>query len=138
MLIVDAQVHIWGANTPERPWPIGRTEPHRPQPFSKDDLLKVVTFVFSLGGLIVWYEGGQAILGGKDGMTLGSLMAENMMTGMLLVFWLARSSLIEEATKQFSCSSAAIISTIPSRRKSSKVIFPSRIPFTCAFVKRIF
>ena len=22
MLIVDAQVHIWGANTPERPWPV--------------------------------------------------------------------------------------------------------------------
>ena len=21
MLIVDSQVHIWGANTPERPWP---------------------------------------------------------------------------------------------------------------------
>jgi L-fuconolactonase len=29
MLIVDAQVHIWGANTPQRP-----------QPFSKDDLIK--------------------------------------------------------------------------------------------------
>ena len=40
MLIVDAQVHIWGANTPERPWPAGRSSPHRPQPFSKDDLLK--------------------------------------------------------------------------------------------------
>ena len=40
MLIVDAQVHIWGANTPERPWPSGRSAPHRAQPFSKDDLLK--------------------------------------------------------------------------------------------------
>src|SRR5215472_14232398 len=40
MLIVDAQVHIWGANTPERPWPTGRSVPHRAQPFSKDDLLK--------------------------------------------------------------------------------------------------
>ena len=40
MLIVDAQVHIWGANTAERPWPTGRSAPHRPQPFSKDDLLK--------------------------------------------------------------------------------------------------
>src|SRR6516225_3640254 len=42
MFIVDAQVHIWGANTPERPWPSGRTQPHRPQPFSKDDLLKEI------------------------------------------------------------------------------------------------
>src|SRR5881394_2722451 len=41
MLIVDAQVHIWGADTPERPWPArGRSRPHRPQPFSKDDLLR--------------------------------------------------------------------------------------------------
>jgi L-fuconolactonase len=28
MLIADAQVHIWAANTPERPWP-ARAEPHR-------------------------------------------------------------------------------------------------------------
>ena len=27
MKIVDAQVHIWGANTPQRPWP-ARAEPH--------------------------------------------------------------------------------------------------------------
>jgi predicted TIM-barrel fold metal-dependent hydrolase len=39
MLIVDSQVHIWGANTPERPWP-ARHAPHRPEPFSADDLLK--------------------------------------------------------------------------------------------------
>ena len=40
MFIVDAQVHIWAANTPERRRPSGRSQPHRPQPFSKDDLLK--------------------------------------------------------------------------------------------------
>ena len=40
MLIVDAQVHIWGADTPERPWPPGNAHrAHRPLPFSKDDLL---------------------------------------------------------------------------------------------------
>ncbi len=39
MLIVDSQVHIWGANTPERPWP-GRMEPHRDVPFGKDELLR--------------------------------------------------------------------------------------------------
>ena len=40
MFIVDAQVHIWGADTLERPWPKGRSAPHRPRPFSKDDLLR--------------------------------------------------------------------------------------------------
>jgi L-fuconolactonase len=40
MLIVDAQVHIWGADTPERPWPAGQAHrAHRPQPFSQDNLL---------------------------------------------------------------------------------------------------
>jgi L-fuconolactonase len=39
MFIVDAQVHIWGADTPQRTWPAERSAPHRPQPFAKDDLL---------------------------------------------------------------------------------------------------
>jgi predicted TIM-barrel fold metal-dependent hydrolase len=39
MLIIDSQVHIWGAATADRPWPPGRSPAHRPQPFSKDDLL---------------------------------------------------------------------------------------------------
>ena len=36
MKIVDAQVHIWGANTPERPWP-ARHPPHR-EPLDKLEL----------------------------------------------------------------------------------------------------
>src|SRR5262245_13594223 len=42
MLIADAQVHIWAANTPERPWAVLNPpyKPHRPEPFSKDDLLR--------------------------------------------------------------------------------------------------
>ena len=39
MLIVDSQVHIWGADTPERPWP-KRAEAQRPIPLDKDDLLR--------------------------------------------------------------------------------------------------
>jgi predicted TIM-barrel fold metal-dependent hydrolase len=39
-MIVDAQVHIWGADTLERPWPAGNARrAHRQTPFSKDDLL---------------------------------------------------------------------------------------------------
>ncbi len=38
MMICDAQVHIWGANTPERPWP-ARAEPHR-EPLGKGELLE--------------------------------------------------------------------------------------------------
>ena len=37
MRIVDAQIHIWAAETPGRPWP-KRAEPHR-APLGKDELL---------------------------------------------------------------------------------------------------
>ena len=41
MFIADSQVHIWAANTPERPWRTGpRNAPHRSEPFTKDDLLR--------------------------------------------------------------------------------------------------
>jgi L-fuconolactonase len=42
MLTVDAQVHVWAPNTPERPWP-SRHQPHRPVPITKDDLLREMT-----------------------------------------------------------------------------------------------
>jgi L-fuconolactonase len=40
VLIADAQVHIWGADTPERPWPAGHHQPHRDTPLDKDTLLR--------------------------------------------------------------------------------------------------
>jgi predicted TIM-barrel fold metal-dependent hydrolase len=40
MPITDAQVHIWAADTPERPWPPGHAHrAHRPVPFSEEDLI---------------------------------------------------------------------------------------------------
>ena len=40
MQIVDAQVHVWAADTPERPWPTGRTsEAQRPYPVDKESVL---------------------------------------------------------------------------------------------------
>lgn len=36
--IVDSQVHIWAASTPERPWP-ARHAPHRPEPITATSLL---------------------------------------------------------------------------------------------------
>lgn len=40
MRIVDSQVHLWGASTPERPWPAGREhEAQRAYPVVKETLL---------------------------------------------------------------------------------------------------
>jgi hypothetical protein len=39
MLIADSQVHIWGADTPERPWPAGRAhQAQKPYPVTADTL----------------------------------------------------------------------------------------------------
>ena len=44
MLIADAQVHIWVADTPERPWPPivdpTQSRAHKPEPITKDDMLR--------------------------------------------------------------------------------------------------
>jgi predicted TIM-barrel fold metal-dependent hydrolase len=41
MVIVDSQVHIWAADTPDRPWPPGRAaQAHRAEPFGRNDLLR--------------------------------------------------------------------------------------------------
>jgi len=54
MLIVDAQVHVWGADTPERPWPeSGKGRAHRPEPFSKDDLLQEMNAIRVAAAVIV-------------------------------------------------------------------------------------
>jgi L-fuconolactonase len=39
-MIVDAQVHIWGADTPGRPWPADAHTPHRAVPLGADELLR--------------------------------------------------------------------------------------------------
>lgn len=40
MIIVDSQVHIWGADTPDRPWPPGRAaQAQKPYPVTRDMLL---------------------------------------------------------------------------------------------------
>ena len=43
MLIVDAQVHLWGAATPDRPWPGGRSQAQKPYPVTKDLILEGMT-----------------------------------------------------------------------------------------------
>src|SRR5207249_2518814 len=40
MFIADSQVHLWGADTPQRPWPAGRgVEAQKPYPVTRDMLL---------------------------------------------------------------------------------------------------
>ena len=42
MRIVDAQVHIWAADTPDRPWPGRETKPHRDPPIGADELARMM------------------------------------------------------------------------------------------------
>jgi predicted TIM-barrel fold metal-dependent hydrolase len=64
--IVDSQVHIWAAETPERPWPKSENKPHRPEPFSADDLLREMDAAGVHGAVLVpptWD-------GGRNGLAL--------------------------------------------------------------------
>ena len=56
--IVDSQLHIWGANTPERPWP-HQVPPHRDVPFSMHDALREMDAAGVQRAIIVppWWEG---------------------------------------------------------------------------------
>ena len=41
MMIVDSQLHIWAADTPERPWPPGQAaRAHQPTPLTAEKLLE--------------------------------------------------------------------------------------------------
>jgi len=40
--IVDTQVHIWAANTPERPWVLGPERAHLPVPLDADTVLRMM------------------------------------------------------------------------------------------------
>ena len=39
MLVTDAQIHLWAADTPDRPWPEGHIDPHRPEPMAAEEAL---------------------------------------------------------------------------------------------------
>ena len=41
MHIVDSQLHLWAADTPDRPWPPGRTgaQAQKPYPVDRESLL---------------------------------------------------------------------------------------------------
>ena len=40
MLVTDAQIHLWEADRPDRPWPAsGRTKPHRDVPLEAEEML---------------------------------------------------------------------------------------------------
>jgi predicted TIM-barrel fold metal-dependent hydrolase len=42
-MMVDAQVHLWGAHTPQRPWPLGHMHTaHRAQPVGVAETLRVL------------------------------------------------------------------------------------------------
>lgn len=56
--IVDSQIHIWGANTSERPWPY-TSPPHRAVPFSMRDALAEMDSAGIRRAILVppWWEG---------------------------------------------------------------------------------
>jgi len=53
VIIVDAQIHLWAADRPDRPWPGDRSHPHRPGSFLTGDALKEMDAAGVTGAVIV-------------------------------------------------------------------------------------
>src|ERR1700730_8848774 len=58
MMIVDSQVHIWAADTPERPWPPGEAaRAHQPTPLTDEGLLEKMEAAGVARGILVTPSG---------------------------------------------------------------------------------
>lgn len=53
MQIVDAQVHVWEADRPDRPWATGMRPPQREVPFTADDLVREMDAAGVHGAILV-------------------------------------------------------------------------------------
>ena len=53
MRIIDAVVHLWAADTPERPWPKDTGKPHRPEPLGTKEMLDEMKAAGVDGAIIV-------------------------------------------------------------------------------------
>ncbi|MFJ8600137.1 amidohydrolase family protein [Streptomyces shenzhenensis] len=53
MLVLDAQIHVWKASTPERPWPADAIEPQRPVPLEVPEVTGELTRAGVFGALLL-------------------------------------------------------------------------------------
>lgn len=53
MLVLDAQIHVWQASTPERPWPADAIEPQRPVPLEAPEVTDELTRAGVSGALLL-------------------------------------------------------------------------------------
>ncbi|MEX5635890.1 amidohydrolase family protein [Parafrankia sp. FMc2] len=52
-LVLDAQIHVWKASTPERPWPADAIEPQRPEPLEVPEVRDVMARAGVSGALLL-------------------------------------------------------------------------------------
>ncbi|WP_238005751.1 amidohydrolase family protein [Dactylosporangium sp. AC04546] len=53
LIVVDAQIHVWKASTPERPWPADAIEPQRAEPLEVPEVLRRMDAAGVSGALIL-------------------------------------------------------------------------------------
>ena len=74
MHIVDSQVHLWAAESPDRPWPPGRApEAQKPYPIVKETMLFQMDLA-KVSRVVIAATAGQrvqAAAGGADGVEIG-------------------------------------------------------------------
>jgi predicted TIM-barrel fold metal-dependent hydrolase len=53
VIVLDAQIHVWKASTPERPWPPDAIEPQRPEPLEVDEVIAELDAAGVSGALLL-------------------------------------------------------------------------------------
>lgn len=52
-VVLDAQIHVWKASTPERPWPTDAIEPQRPDPLTVPEVVRELADAGVSGALLL-------------------------------------------------------------------------------------
>ncbi|ONH31675.1 amidohydrolase family protein [Pseudofrankia asymbiotica] len=71
-LVLDAQIHVWKASTPARPWPADAIEPQRPEPLEVPEVRAEMARAGVCGALLL----GPTWEGSRNDYVLGSAAAD--------------------------------------------------------------
>ena len=89
--LVDAQIHVWKASTPDRPWPADAIEPQRPEPMEVPEVRALMDQAGVAGALLL----GPTWEGSRNDYVLGASAAEPARFGAICRFPIADPAEVE-------------------------------------------
>jgi L-fuconolactonase len=90
--VIDAQIHVWKASTPERPWPADAIEPQRPVPLEVPEVLAEMAAAGVHGALLL----GPTWEGSRNDYALATAQADPERFGAICRFATDDPAAVEE------------------------------------------